>query len=63
IGWLALICGLLYLFVPGWLEALSKACNQVILSTDEVVIGSRVVVGIILLLAAIYIFFSAYFLR
>jgi len=63
IGALALIFGLLYLFVPQWLDILSNVCNQVLLSTDELVIGARIVVGIIFILAAIYMFFSAYLIR
>ena len=63
IGALALIFGLLYLFIPQWLEVLCNVCNQVLLSTDELVIGARIVVGIIFILAAIYMFFSAYLIR
>jgi hypothetical protein len=63
IGILALIFGLLYLFAPQWLELLSGVCNQILLSTDELVIGARIIVGIIFILAAIYMLFSAFLIR
>ena len=60
IGALVLFFGLLYLFLPGWLDRLSKILDQTLLSTDEAVIGARKSLGIILMVVAIYVFYSAY---
>ncbi|MEE8637517.1 MAG: hypothetical protein V3T21_00570 [Candidatus Margulisiibacteriota bacterium] len=60
IGVVVLFFGLLYLFLPGWLDWLSKVLDQILLSTDEAVIGARKSLGIILIVVAIYVFYSAY---
>ncbi|MBN2058655.1 MAG: hypothetical protein JW782_07650 [Candidatus Saganbacteria bacterium] len=60
IGIVILFFGLLYLFVPRWLDHLSRFLDQTMLSTDEILIGLRKAVGIVLMLAAIYIFYSVY---
>lgn len=60
IGAVVLFFGLLYLFLPGWLDWLSKILDQILLSTDEAVIGARKSLGIILIVVAIYVFYSAY---
>ncbi len=56
----ALVFALLYLLVPHWLSWLSKASNAVLLSTDELAIGGRKVIGILLLIAAAYIFYGIF---
>lgn len=60
VGMLILFFGLLYLFVPRWLDVLSKFLDQTMLTTDEILIGLRKAVGVVLVLAAIYIFYSVY---
>jgi len=57
---IALIFGLLYLFFPKWLSALSQVANQSIFPTDNYVMGSSKVVGLFLLVAAAYIIYMAY---
>ncbi len=57
-----LVClgfGLLFLFFSNWLSWLSNVSNKVIFSTDDVVIGSRKIVGVLLLIASFYIAYSA----
>lgn len=61
-----LIClgfGLLFLFFSNWLTWLSNVSNKVIFSTDDVVIGSRKIVGVVLLIASFYILYSAYVIK
>jgi len=59
--WLvALAFGLLYLFLPGWLSWLSKASNAMLLSTDELAIGWRRVIGVVLIVASIYMFYGIF---
>ncbi|MFH1347491.1 MAG: hypothetical protein ABIH22_02265 [Candidatus Margulisiibacteriota bacterium] len=60
VGIIILFFGLLYLFVPQWLDVISKFLNQSMLSTDEIIIGTRKTIGVLLILAAIYIFYSVY---
>jgi hypothetical protein len=60
IGIFILFFGLLYLFVPEWLTVISQFLDQILLSTDELFIGTRKTIGVILLLAAVYIFYSVY---
>jgi len=52
--------GLLYLLLPGWLSWLSKASNALLLSTDELALGWRRVIGIALIVASVYIFYGIY---
>ena len=56
----ALVFGLLFLFFPNWLAWLSRISNTVIFSTDDFVMGSRMVIGILLLIIGVYLFFMAY---
>jgi hypothetical protein len=60
IGIFILFFGLLYLFVPEWLVVISRFLDQVMLSTDELYIGTRKTIGVVLLLAAVYIFYSVF---
>ncbi|MFH1347492.1 MAG: hypothetical protein ABIH22_02270 [Candidatus Margulisiibacteriota bacterium] len=57
---ISLAFGLLYLFFPNWLSWLSQVSNKIIFSTDDVVIGARKIVGVVLLIVSIYIFYGAY---
>ncbi|MFC1568457.1 hypothetical protein ACFL37_02020 [Candidatus Margulisiibacteriota bacterium] len=54
--------GLLFLFFPQWLAWLSNVSNRVVFSTDDVVMGSRKIFGIILLIFSIYIFYGLFLL-
>ncbi len=56
----ALVFGLLYLFLPGWLNWLSKASNAMLLSTDDLLIGWRRVIGVVLIVACAYIFYGIF---
>ena len=58
----ALFFGLLYLIFPDWLIKLSEKADRVILPTDEYVLGASKVVGSILVMASLIIFFSAFVL-
>jgi len=60
VGIIILFFGLLYLFMPEWLVVLSKFLDRVMLTTDELYVGTRKALGVILILAAIYIFYSVY---
>lgn len=57
---MCLAFGLLFLFFANWLTWLSNLSNQMVLSTDEVVMGARKVIGIILIIFSIYIFYASY---
>ncbi len=56
----ALVFGLLYLLVPHWLSWLSKASNAMLISTDELMIGWRRVIGILLIVAALYMLYGIF---
>jgi len=60
---ICLFFGLLFLFLPNWLSTLSNVSNKIIFSTDDVVMGSRKIIGIVLLIISIYIFYAAYAIR
>ncbi|MBN2058656.1 MAG: hypothetical protein JW782_07655 [Candidatus Saganbacteria bacterium] len=60
---ICLAFGLLFLFFNNWLTWLSDVSNKVIFSTDEVVVGSRKIFGVILLIASVYIFYAVYILE
>ncbi len=61
VTWLvALAFGLLYLFLPEWLSWLSKASNAMLLSTDELMIGWRRVIGVVLVVASVYMFYGIF---
>jgi hypothetical protein len=59
---ICLAFGLLFLFFSHWLTWLSNISNRVVFSTDEVIMGSRKILGIILLIVSIYIFYAVYIL-
>jgi hypothetical protein len=52
--------GFLFLFFGDWLTWLSNLSNQIVLSTDEAVMGARKIIGIILIIFSIYIFYASY---
>ena len=60
IGIILVLFGMFYLFLPGWLDRISEIMNRSLLSPDEIVIGVRKSLGIIFIIIAIYIFYSAY---
>lgn len=60
---ICLAFGLLFLFFGNWLSWLSDVSNKVIFSTDDVVVGSRKIFGVILLIASVYIFYAAYAIK
>ena len=60
---ICMLFGLLFLVLPNWLSWLSNLSNKIILSTDEVVMGSRKIIGIVLLIISIYVFYAAYAVR
>jgi hypothetical protein len=55
--------GLMFLFFPNWLSWLSNVSNKVVFSTDDVVIGARKIIGVVLVIASVYIFYGAYIVR
>ena len=61
IGVLAIFFGLLFMVFPHSLEVLSNIFNTVLLSTDEIVLAIRKIVGIVLLIAGSYILYAAYY--
>lgn len=48
--------GLLYIFAPDWLLWLSQLSGKEIITFDQVAIASRISLGVVLILASIYIF-------
>jgi hypothetical protein len=60
IGIAVLFFGLLYLFLPQWLAVFSQAADRILFTADEVVLGARKGVGVVLIVVAIYIFYVAY---
>jgi hypothetical protein len=59
----AMAFGILFLFFPGWLSWISKASDRVLVSTDELVFGSRRALGILLIVVGLYIFYSVFLMR
>ena len=55
--------GLLFLFFPKWLDWLSKVSNTFLLSTDELVMGTRRVIAVVLLVVSFYIFYATLLVR
>jgi uncharacterized membrane protein HdeD (DUF308 family) len=62
IGIIAIFFGLLYLISPQGLKTLSSICNVVLLSTDEVAMASRQIIGIIMLVFGAYMLYAVYYL-
>jgi hypothetical protein len=60
VGGIILLFGLLYLFLAQWLSVISRIADQLLLSTDDLVLGTRKSFGVVLIVIAIYIFYSAY---
>jgi hypothetical protein len=59
-GGVLLLFGLLYLFLPDWLSALSRLSDRPLFSTDNFVWGARKSISLILIICALYIFFTVY---
>jgi uncharacterized membrane protein YecN with MAPEG domain len=60
IGAAFVIFGLLYIFTPNWLVWISNMSGKVIIAFDQVAIASRTSLGVVLILAAVYIFFKLF---
>lgn len=58
----SIIFGLLFLLFPFILKRFSEISNQTVLSTDELVMAGRKIVGIIFIIISLYIFYGAYYL-
>ena len=62
--WLLTVAfGLLFLLFPGWLKWLSTVSNVVLLSTDDLILGTRRIVGIVLLIVSLYMFYALTLVR
>ena len=62
--WVILILfGLIFIFSPHWLARISKIANKSIFSTEELVRRSGRIIGIIFILAGLYIFYTVYLMR
>jgi hypothetical protein len=60
-AWLVTIAfGLLFLVLPNWLKWLSGISNILLLSTDELVMGARSLIGVVMLVISLYIFYGLY---
>ena len=59
-GWLVAVFGLLYVFFPSWLGALSDWTDRIMLSTDEFIFHTRRITGVVLVLISIYIVYSIF---
>ncbi len=60
IGGLALLFGILYLLSPNGLTSVSKIADRLLFSTDEAVLSTRRVTGLLLVLISLYIFYGAF---
>jgi len=60
IGTVFVILGLLYIFVPDWLLRVSIFSGKVIIAFDQIAIASRTSLGVVLILASLYIFFKLF---
>ena len=59
-GIIFVLLGLLYIFIPDWLLWISNLSGKVVVFFDQVAIASRTSLGIVLILASIYIFFKLF---
>jgi len=57
------IFGLLYIFAPNWIIWLSAVSDKIVITFDKIAIASRISLGIVLIMAAIYIFLRLVVLR
>lgn len=60
IGITIIFFGLLYLFLPSWLARLSQVADQMIFSTDELILDSRHAMGMVLIGVSLFIFYSVF---
>jgi hypothetical protein len=64
VSWsISILFGILFLLFPAFLKGFSDFSDRVILSTDKVVMGARKLVGIVLIMVSVYIFYGAYYIR
>ena len=61
VAFIALFFGLLFLFFPNGLKFLSDISNTMLVSTDDMVMGARKTIGVLLIILSIYIFYAAYY--
>ena len=59
----SILFGIFFLAFPVFLKRFSDFSDLVILSTDKVVMGARKLVGIVLIIVSVYIFYGAYYIR
>lgn len=62
-GAVIIFFGLLYLFLPNWLETRGRKADQMLFSTDEIVIKLRQGFGVVLIVGATYIFYVLALIR
>ena len=60
VGGLIVVFGLLYLFFPSWLGAMSDWADRIMLSTDDIIFHARRISGVVLILISLYIVYSAF---
>jgi hypothetical protein len=60
IGGIIIFFGVLYLVLPGWLGPISGVADHVLLTVDDYVIAARRPIGVLLILASIYIFYMIF---
>jgi len=58
---ISLFFGFLFVFFPNGLKFLSDACNMILISPeDELIMGARKTIGILLVILSIYLFYVYY---
>ncbi|HTY13493.1 MAG TPA: hypothetical protein VMD02_04835 [Candidatus Omnitrophota bacterium] len=62
VAYIIMFFGLLFVFFPGALKSVSDFANRVLLSTDDLVMGARKMIGILFIILSVYIFYSAFYI-
>lgn len=60
VGLLFLFFAGLYLFAPATIKKLSEISDKIVLPTDTIILGMKKFVGVLLILAAGYLFYAVY---
>jgi hypothetical protein len=60
LGLFTLFFGLLFIFAPKPLKKMSHEMNKMVQGVDTQVMSNRVVVGVVLVLLSLYLFYYAY---
>ncbi|MBN3032594.1 MAG: hypothetical protein JW873_00680 [Candidatus Saganbacteria bacterium] len=55
-GAVVIAIGALYVFLPDWLGGLTSAADQLLISTDELILNARKNMGVALIVSALYMF-------